>query len=644
MKHQKYSARELANAIRILAADAVEHAASGHPGMPMGFADVMAILARDFLQFYPNDPKWVLRDRLILSAGHGSMLLYAFYYLAGFKDFTLDDLKQFRSKGSITPGHPERGIYEAIEITTGPLGQGLGNSVGMAIAQKKRAIENPELQYKVVTICGDGCLMEGIGYEAMSLGGHLQLDNLIWLYDDNQITIDGSTRLTFSEDIVQRAKAMGWEAERADGHDYTQVHESLSRAYNAKKPYLIAFRTKIGHGAPSKEGSEASHGAPLGTAEVQGFRNTTGISQQPFHITPDLLEEWRTIGKKCEERYHKTAHLKLDAGKLLDEGFWDKIKARLNTKPEPTRKSSGSVIAELAAQNIAYIFGSADLSGSNNIKSPASKIIAPNDFGGNFIHYGPREAVMGAIMNGLTAEGYRTAGGTFLVFSDYMRPAMRLAALMHLPVIYVMTHDSIGVGEDGPTHQPIEHLASLRAMPNMLVMRPADYQETIECWELAHARQDGPSLLALTRQDVPQIRARSKENLSSKGAYIITSDGTEVDVVIFASGSELAVAMDSKTLLNNYGYKVRVISAPCLELYRAQTEEYQKSLILGSKIVAAIEAANIFSWRDIISSADMFFGVNEFGISAKATDIFRHFGLNAKDVSDKILSKLQQGR
>lgn len=616
---------KLSNSIRILAADAVEKASSGHPGMPLGFADVMTVLAFNFLHFNPANPKWGGRDRLILSAGHGSMLLYAFYYLAGYKDFTLDDIKNFRQLKAKTAGHPEYGIYEAIETTTGPLGQGFASSVGMAIAAKKDSNN-----HKIYTIVGDGCLMEGISYEAASLAGHLSLNNLIVLFDDNKITIDGATSLAVSENHLKKFEALGWEVEEIDGHNLEQINEALIRAQNVTKPYFIACRTVIGHGANKKSASEASHGAPLGADEIKYLKQKLDWSDEPFFIPDNLLNLWREIpGTRAKD---------IKDNKVTTE-YCDDFSALYNnapSAPEATRVSSGKILAHLLSHNNKIIAGSADLSSSNNIKSSNCKPITKDDFDGNFIHYGIREHAMGAIMNGLALEGFIPAGGTFLVFSDYMRPSIRLSAIMGLKVIYIMTHDSIGVGEDGPTHQPIEHLASLRAIPNLTVFRPADYIETAECWEIA-LKLNSPSLIALSRQNLPQIRKDHENNKSSLGAYVI--EGViDPEVTIFASGSEAHLALDTAKLLPDH--QVRVISIPSVDLFFKQDKEYIKSLLDGDDLKVAIEAGCSVGWHKIIGRDGLFFGIDEFGHSAPASKLFELFGLKADIIATKIKQKL----
>jgi transketolase len=646
MENHKLDLRKLSNCIRILSADSVEKASSGHPGLPMGFADVMTILAFEFLKFDPVNPRNPNRDRLVLSAGHGSMLLYAFYYLAGYKDFTLDDIKNFRQLHSKTPGHPEYGIYEAVETSTGPLGQGFANSVGMAIAAKKSSAT-----HKIYTIVGDGCLMEGISYEAASLAGHLCLNNMIVLFDDNQITIDGATSLAVSEDHIKKFQALGWETQSVDGHDFDAIHQALTEAQKSTKPHFIACRTQIAYGAPTKAGSESAHGAPLGAKEIEGLRKKLEWRDEPFFIPEDLLKVWRNCYSRsnCYSREGGNPVLTTpQAHHFLDPRLRGDDNSVVTKPPEPTRVSSGKILAELIAKNSSIIAGSADLSMSNNLKSANCKAITKNDYSGNFIHYGVREAAMGAIMNGLAIEGYIPVGGTFLVFSDYMRPSIRLSALMGLKVIYVMTHDSIGVGEDGPTHQPIEHLASLRAIPNLVVMRPADYVETLECWQVATDR-DGPSMLILTRQNVEQFSSHlmrgsheghetlaSSAREASRGAYIIKDHPTP-DATIFASGSEVGIAMKVSDLLPN----IRVVSIPSFELLFEQPKEYIESLLSGYDLKVGIEAASSFGWERIVGRDGLFFGIDSFGASAPAKDLYALYGLTPEAIGVKIKERLQ---
>lgn len=620
----KHLLQKLSNSIRILAADAVEKAASGHPGMPLGFADVMTILAFNFLNFDPKYPKWNQRDRLVLSAGHGSMLLYAFYYLAGYKDFTLDDIKNFRQLNSKTAGHPEYGIYDAIETTTGPLGQGFANSVGMAIAAKK--LKN---NHKIYTIVGDGCLMEGISYEAASLAGHLALNNLIILFDDNQISIDGATSLAVSENHLKKFEALGWETIAINGHDFEAINDALTKAQKALKPCFIACRTIIGYGTNNKAASEASHGAPLGQDEITALKQNLNWHKEPFFIPEELLKYWRSIpGKR--------GRIDNDHKPFKPLATITHIPPIITDKAEATRVSSGKILNKLLEYNPQIIAGSADLSLSNNIKSSNALKLSKDNFSGNFIHYGVREHAMGSIMNGLALEGFIPVGGTFLVFSDYMRPSIRLSAIMGLKVIYIMTHDSIGVGEDGPTHQPIEHLASLRAIPNLTVFRPADLVETAECWEIALTLQS-PSLIALSRQNLPQIRENSKINQSAMGAYII-KDALNPVATVFASGSELNLALEVAKILSNYA--IKVISIPSVNIFFKQKENYIESLLGGNDLKIGIEAGCSTGWHKIIGRNGLFFGIDEFGHSAPASALFRLFALEPEAIADKIRKKL----
>lgn len=623
--------KELSNCIRVLAVDAVEKAKSGHPGMPMGFADIFTLLAFEFLRFKPEEPKWADRDRLVLSAGHGSMLLYAFYYLAGYKDFSLEDIQNFRQLKSKCAGHPEYGLYPAIETTTGPLGQGIANAVGMAIAAKKAG-----KKHKIYAIVGDGCLMEGVAYEALSLAGHLRLDNLIVLFDDNKITIDGPTSLTISEVQHEKMHSLGFNSFDADGHDFESIKKALQTAKFSGKPSFIAFRTQIGRGAPHLEGSAKIHGAPIGAEEVRDFKlRIEWPSNENFFIPEDLLEKWREAWKK-----NGSEPIKEDK-----PGFRNAMEIKTlyemnpNMAPEATRTSSGRVVEYLTNLSNIAIFGSADLSSSNNILSHNSRIIDKNHFEGNYIHYGPREHAMGAIMNGIAKEGLKAIGSTFLVFSDYMRPAIRLAALMELPTIYVFTHDSIGLGEDGPTHQPVEHLASLRAIPNLLVLRPADYVETVEAWQIAWDSFNRPAALVLSRQRTNQIRKSDESNQSMKGAYIIDED-YDPKVTIFATGSELGMAMDVSSILQKEQIKTRVISVICQELFEKQDESYKEEILYKTDLNVVIEAGIRQSWEKYLGKNGLFFGVETFGESAPAKDVYEHFGLNPEKIAIKIMENL----
>ena len=622
--------KELSNCIRVLTADAVEKAKSGHPGMPMGMADVFTVLAFEFLKFKPEEPKWHERDRLVLSAGHGSMLLYAFYYLAGYKDFTLEDIQNFRQLGSKTPGHPEYGAYPAIETTTGPLGQGVANAVGMAIAAKKAG-----QSHIIYAIVGDGCLMEGIAYEALSLAGHLRLDNLVVIFDDNQITIDGPTSLTISENQIEKMHSLGFNTFDADGHDFESIRGSLQTAKYSGRPSFVACRTRIGHGAPHKEGSSASHGAPLGAEEIRAFKmRIHWDSYDPFYIPENLLEKWREAWKKNGS----------NSSPEPKAGFRHEMEAKTlyemhpNMAPEATRVSSGRIVAYLKNLSNIAIFGSADLAGSNNMLSPNARIIDENEFDGNFVHYGPREHAMAAIMNGIAKEGFKAIGSTFLVFSDYMRPSIRLAALMKLPTIYVFTHDSIGLGEDGPTHQPVEHLAALRAIPNLWVMRPADYVETVEAWQVAWDRFDGPTALILSRQATSQLSKADEVNQALDGAYVIAED-YDPKVTIFATGSELGMAMDVSAILQKEQIKTRVVSVICQELFERQEKDYKEDILYKSELNVVIEAGIRQGWEKYLGREGMFFGVETFGESAPAKDVYNHFGLNPDLIAAKIMEQ-----
>ena len=650
VENQNYSFEKLSNCIKILSADAVEVAKSGHPGMPLGFSQVMSVLAFKFLKFNPNDPKWFNRDRLVLSSGHGSMLLYSFFYLAGYKDFTLDDIKKFRQLGAKAAGHPEIELYDAIETSTGPLGQGLANAVGMAIAQKKyeAKLGSEICDYNVYVVVGDGCLMEGISYEASSIAGHLQLNNLIILFDDNGISIDGKTDLTVSEDHIKKFEAMGFDTFTASGYDDEELSNVLSQANKSNKPCFIACKTIIGKGVNIKEGSEKSHGSPLGLEELEFLKNNTSSSKEAFHIESDLKSLWEKAWEKTKEEYDSwqsdyksISQEKKDYMEIPDlkecSGFIEP------KAPEATRVSSGKIIEAMLKLEDKIIVGSADLAGSNNLKNSISVPITKGNFLGNFIYYGVREHAMAAIMNGLAVSGFVPVGGTFFVFSDYMRPSIRLSALMHLPVIYVMTHDSIGVGEDGPTHQPIEHLASFRAMPNINVFRPADFCEVKECYELAFASKDTPSMMVLSRQALPQLRNNTEFNQSAKGAYILQEAESErLDAVLYATGSEVSLAMEVYANLKAKNLSIRVVSVPCVELFNKQSYEYKNSVKGGARLSVAIEAGSELGWHKIIGSDGLFFGMESFGASAPAKDLFNHFGLTVEAISSSITHRLKK--
>ncbi|RYE05694.1 MAG: transketolase [Rickettsiaceae bacterium] len=656
-KNPTYSYLDLSNCIRILTIDSIERAKSGHPGMPLGMADIMTILAFKFLKFNPSEPSWFSRDRLVLSNGHGSMLLYSFYYLTGYTDFDIIDLKNFRQLGSKTSGHPEHELYSAVETTTGPLGQGLATSVGIAIACKKyqQHIKSNHYAPKIYCLVGDGCLMEGISYESASLAGHLGLNNLIVLFDDNKISIDGSTTLTVSEDHIKKFTSLGWEVDSIDGHDFQQIELALQKAQNSSKPYFIACRTQIAKGAPNKVNTAEAHGMPLGRDEVKAFKQIIGVSDEDFHIPEHLLQIWRSAWLRNESNYQEWqqefAHMSVDSKNYITAHSIDAqhlSSYKVTQSNEATRVSSGRIIEEMLKHSNKIICGSADLSTSNGLKNEQNKIINKDDFSGNFIHYGIRENAMAAIMNGLALSGFLPIGGSFLVFSDYMKPSIRLSALMQLQVIYVMTHDSIGVGEDGPTHQPIEQLASFRSLPNLLLMRPADAIETLECWQVALMNTIRPSMIVLTRQNVTQIRkAISKDNLSSCGAYDIEHNyflmqASEVfDVSIFASGSEVEIAIEVAKILRTHNLKIKVISVPCFELFFAQDQDYIKYILGTTQLKVAIEAACSFGWHRIIGEEGMFFGVEEFGKSAPKESLYEYFGLTAVNIAKQIKSKVK---
>lgn len=656
----KATHKEMANAIRALAMDAVQKANSGHPGMPMGMADVATVLFRDFLKFDAKAPKWADRDRFILSAGHGSMLLYALFYLTGYEDITIEEIKNFRQMGAKTAGHPEYGMAAGIETTTGPLGQGLANSVGFSLAEQiQQARFGKELvDHFTYVIAGDGCLMEGISQEAISLAGHLNLNKLIVLFDDNGISIDGPTSLSTSEDHVGRFKACGWDVQEIDGHDEKAIHDAIAKAKKSDKPSLIACKTTIAFGAPTKQGTSASHGAPLGDEEIAGARKALGWEYGPFEVPAHILNSWRAAGSKGEEARNAWEKL-LDASadkaefKRLESGAlpadFDKAMAAFkqriaDEKPGwATRKSSGEVLEALSAAIPELIGGSADLTGSNLTKAKAQQPISKDDFSGRYIYFGIREHAMAAAMNGMALHGgVLPYGGTFLVFTDYCRPAIRLSALMKQRVIYVMTHDSIGLGEDGPTHQPIEHLASLRAMPNVNVFRPADALETAECWEIALKSQETPSVLALTRQGVPALRSDIEENRSAKGAYILAEAEGELEITLMATGSEVSLALEVREALQKEGKAVRVISMPCADLFDQQPGEYKQSLLCNKSLKVTIEAASTYGWARYTGSHSLHIGIDSFGESAPAEELYQHFGLTADAIVTKIKNKLEK--
>jgi transketolase len=652
----------MANAIRGLAMDAVEKAKSGHPGLPMGAADMATVLFTQFLKFDAADPKWPDRDRFILSAGHGSMLLYALLYLTGNKDMTLDQIKHFRQLGSLTPGHPENFHTKGIETTTGPLGQGIATSVGFAVAEKMLAAEfgKKVVNHHTYVICSDGDLMEGVSQEAIALAGVWKLNKLIVLYDDNGISIDGPTSIADSVDQVKRFKSAGWAAELIDGHDQKAIAAAITRAQKSNKPSLIACKTTIGFGAPTKAGTAKAHGEALGADELKGAKEKLGISLEPFSVPDDVLSAWREAGshgaaarKDWETQFSQLGNRKRaeferrmrhERPASLAKALKAHKKSLLETPQNiATRKSSESAIEAIAAaMPMEFLAGSADLTGSNNNKAKSATAFSAKTPKGRFIHYGVREHGMAAAMNGLFLHGgFAPNGATFLVFTDYARPAMRLAALMGTGVVYVMTHDSIGLGEDGPTHQPVEHLAALRAIPNMRVFRPCDAVEVTECWELALNRIDGPTVLALTRQNVPQLRTTApNENPCSHGAYELVAAQGEAKVSLFASGSEVEIAVAAQKQLAERGIASRVVSVPSLELLLAQPADRQKAVIGNAPVKIAIEAAVRWGWDAVIGRDGEFIGMHGFGASAPAKDLYKHFGITAEAAVNAALKRL----
>ena len=637
--------KSLSNSIRALSMDAVQKANSGHPGMPMGMADVSTILFKYFLRFNPKNPSWLNRDRLVLSAGHGSMLLYSLLYLTGYKSIKLNDIKNFRQLNSICAGHPEYVQNSGIETTTGPLGQGISNAVGFALAEEilKKKIGKEIINHKTYVIAGDGCLMEGISHEAMSLAGHLKLKNLIMLFDNNAISIDGPTSLAVSDNYKKRFESYGWDYIEINGHKENEIFKALKKVQNAKRPTIISCKTKIGYGSPNKSGKASSHGSPLGAEEVKLVRKELNWDYEPFKIPKNLLKLWRDIGEKgmkLEEKWNKKYNKKKNAiNKLTKNNFTksiksEKIKAISENKNIASRKSSESVISSLMKQNNTLIGGSADLAGSNNTKTKEHIILKPGKFDGNYIHYGVREHAMCGIMNGLALHSKLISyGGTFLIFSDYCKPSIRLAAMMKQQVIYVMTHDSIGLGEDGPTHQPIEQLSGLRAIPNLNVFRPADRIETIECWEYALKCKKTPSILSLTRQNLQAIRNKySNMNKCSLGGYEVLRTNKKINLTILASGSEVNLAIETSHKLAKEKIYSKVISMPSMDLFDLQPNSYKKRILNETKYKISIEAGSRNCWKKYVGSHGISFGIDEYGKSAPYKDIFKHFGLVVSNI------------
>ena len=657
--NNEVSLNDMANAIRFLAADAVEKANCGHPGMPMGAADFTTVLYSKFLKIDPQKPDWPDRDRVILSAGHGSMLLYAVNHLVGFSDMTIEEIKNFRQLGSKTPGHPEYGHTLGVETTTGPLGQGISTAVGMAIAEK---IQNAKygdaiVDHKTYVIASDGDLMEGISQEAISLAGHLKLSKLIVLFDDNNISIDGAIDLSDSTDQLMRFEASGWNVNRVDGHNHDDIEKAIQEAIESNKPSLIACKTKIGFGSPSKEGKSSSHGAPLGAEDIAQMKKNLNWDYEEFEIPSDIKDAWRLVGLKnsskrqeWEERLLDNKDKEIEFLKDIDGQISEELDKEINeikkvfSEEKPgwaTRKSSQEVLETINKVLPNTIGGSADLTGSNNTKTKNINIIDSNNFAGRFIHYGIREHGMAAAMNGIALhKGLIPYSGTFLVFSDYCRPSIRLAALMDIKVIHVMTHDSIGLGEDGPTHQPVEHLPSLRAIPNLNVFRPADTTETAECWSLA-IKSKGPSIIALSRQGCPHLRNTFEEkNKSSLGAYEIKSSDGKVQVNLIATGSEVSLAVEVYEELKNDGINSRVVSAPSFELLNKQDNDYIDKTLGQSGLRVGIEASTGLGWHNYLGDQGLFIGMNSFGASAPADQLYKNFGIDKENIINKIKEKL----
>ena len=652
--------QRMADAIRFLAMDGVQAANSGHPGMPMGMADAAVALFADHINIDPSDPQWPDRDRFVLSAGHGSMLHYALNHLLGYSDMGTDQLKQFRQLGARTAGHPEFGHAAGIETTTGPLGQGITTAVGMALAERRLASQfgRALVDHYTYVIAGDGCLMEGISHEAIDLAGHLKLGRLIILWDDNEISIDGKTEIATSTNQIARFKASGWQVARVDGHDIDAVSAAVEVAKKSRKPSLIACKTTIGFGAPNLAGSHKTHGAPLGAEEIQATRDALGWTHGPFEIPADIRSAWGSITSRGQSIRHEwQSRLDVSPKKSRFErtisGEVPKALAMRMRRYKKELKAELPKVASRQASQMALevingavpsmVGGSADLTGSNLTKTSNMRSITPGNFRGNYVHFGIREHAMGAVMNGMALHGGMIPyGGTFLVFSDYMRGSMRLSALMKQRVIYVLTHDSIGLGEDGPTHQPIEHLAMLRATPNMLVFRPCDAVETAEAWEVALQSTETPSVMALSRQGLPTVRTeRTNENLTQKGGYILKNVRGARDITLMATGSEIAIALEAATMMESSGLQVAVVSMPCWELFDQQSDQYRQS-VLGSAPRIAVEALSGFGWDRYLRTQDVFVGMTDFGASGPAPELYEHFGITKEaicETADRLIQR-----
>jgi transketolase len=652
----------MANAIRFLSMDAVEKAKSGHPGLPMGAADIATVLFTRFMTHDPKNPHWPDRDRFVLSAGHGSMLLYSLLYLLGYEDITIDEIKNFRQIGSRTAGHPEYGFAAGIETTTGPLGQGFANAVGMAIAERllNARFGDDLVSHYTYTLVGDGCLMEGISQEALALAGHLRLNKLIVLFDDNQISIDGPVSLADSTDQCARFAASGWNTMRCDGHDPDAIAAAIETARQSDRPTLIAFRTTIGWGAPTKAGTNKVHGSPLGADEIAKTREALGWEAPPFVIPSDILDDWRLAGLRsakervawekrlaaadAETRAQFERRMRGDLPEAFASVIADYKKKLAQENPAVATRNASEAALEVVNECLSEtIGGSADLTGSNNTKTSQTKPVTPTDFTGRYIHYGIREHAMASAMNGIALHGGLIPyGGTFLTFSDYARPAMRLASLMHIRSIFVMTHDSIGLGEDGPTHQPVEHLAALRAIPNHFVFRPADSTETAECWQLALESKETPSTLALTRQKLMPVRIEfEEENLCARGAYELLPPSDAATVAIFASGSEVEIAVKARGMLEERGIPTRVISVPCFELFERQDQDYQEAILGNAPVRIAIEAGVRQGWDRFIGNDGIFIGMHGFGASGPAPELYKHFGITAEAAVEAAEARLR---